>query len=295
MPESPRLARDRSRTAALALAMLIGAGDTRPGWSLDLPDGPRPARPSRPVAPELAAALAAYRTYVVAQADAFVRETARFVAAIQAGQLAEARRLYAPARAPYERIEPVAALFPELIKRLDVRSDEFELRERDPAFVGFHRLEMVLFTLSTTEGLGEIAERLAAETVTLRDRIAALAIPPAKAVGAASALIEGIAATKISGEEERYSRTDLWDFQANIEGSKVVFTLLRPLLSDRDFVARVERSYKRVEDLLARYRSPDGGFQSYDNLTARDRNALKGPITLLAEDLSTLRGRLGLD
>ena len=255
----------------------------------------RPARPSRPVPPELAAALAAYRTYVVAQANAFVRETAHFVAAIQAGQLAEARRLYAPARAPYERIEPVAALFPELIKRLDVRSDEFELRERDPAFVGFHRLEMALFTLGTTEGLGEVAERLTAETVTLRDRLAALAIPPARAVGAASALIEGIAATKISGEEERYSRTDLWDFQANIEGSKVVFTLLRPLLTDRDFVARVERSYKRVEDLLARYRSPDGGFQSYDNLTARDRNALKGPITLLAEDLSTLRGRLGLD
>lgn len=295
MPASPSLARDRSRIAALALAALIGVGDPRPGWSLDMPDSPRPARPSRPVPPELAAALAAYRTYVVAQADAFVRETARFVAAIQAGQLAEARRLYAPARAPYERIEPVAALFPELIKRLDVRSDEFELRERDPAFVGFHRLEMALFTLGTTEGLGEVAERLTAETVTLRDRLAALAIPPARAVGAASALIEGIAATKISGEEERYSRTDLWDFQANIEGSKVVFTLLRPLLTDRDFVARVERSYKRVEDLLARYRSPDGGFQSYDNLTARDRNALKGPITLLAEDLSTLRGRLGLD
>ncbi|MGU3665085.1 iron uptake system protein EfeO [Methylobacterium sp. A49B] len=295
MPETSRRDRDRRRVAALAVAILIGCGGPPPGWALEQPDSPRPGRPTRPIPPELAAALSAYRTYVVAQADAFVRETARFVAAIQAGQLAEARRLYAPARAPYERIEPVAALFPDLIKRLDVRSDEFELRERDPAFVGFHRLEMVLFTRGTTEGLGEVAERLAAETVTLRDRIAALAVPPAKAVGAASALIEGIAATKISGEEERYSRTDLWDFQANIEGSKVVFTLLRPLLPDLDFVARVERSYKRVEDLLGRYRSPDGGFQSYDNLTARDRNALKGPITLLAEDLSTLRGRLGLD
>ena len=114
-------------------------------------------------------------------------------------------------------------------------------------------------------------------------------------MGTASALIEGIASTKISGEEERYSRTDLWDFQANIEGSKVVFVLLRPLLDDHAFVARVERSYKRIEDLLARYRAPDGGFQSYDNLTVRDRNALKGPITLLAEDLSTLRGRLNID
>jgi iron uptake system component EfeO len=295
MPETPRLDWDQCRVAAVAAAILLGLADPRPGWSFFAPDSARTARPARPIPPELSAALAAYKTYIVAQADAFVRETARFVAAVQAGRLAEARRLYAPARAPYERIEPVAALFPDLIKRLDVRSDEFELRERDPAFVGFHRLEMALFTLGTTEGLGEMAERLAAETVILRDRIAAMSVPAAKAVGAASALIEGIAATKISGEEERYSRTDLWDFQANIEGSKEVFTLLRPLLTDQDFVARVERSYKRVEDLLARYRSPDGGFQNYDNLTARDRNALKGPITLLAEDLSTLRGRLGLD
>ncbi|SFM34605.1 iron uptake system protein EfeO [Methylobacterium pseudosasicola] len=295
MPEISHRDRDRCCVAGIGVALLLSLGDVRPAGALDAPASTRIARAARPIALDLAAALAAYKTYVVGQADAFVRETARFVAAIQGGRVAEARGLYAPARAPYERIEPLAALFPDLIKRLDVRSDEFELRERDPAFVGFHRLEFALFALGTTEGMGEFAERLAAETVILRDRMTAVAIPPAKAVGAASALIEGIASTKISGEEERYSRTDLWDFQANIEGSKVVFVLLRPLLDDHAFVARVERSYKRIEDLLARYRAPDGGFQSYDNLTARDRNALKGPITLLAEDLSTLRGRLNID
>jgi iron uptake system component EfeO len=295
MPAPSHLDRDWRRAAGLGVALWLGIGDLRPALCQGAAPNARAIRATRPVPRDLAGALAAYKVYVVAQADAFVRETARFVAAIQGGRLAEARSLYAPARAPYERIEPVAGLFPDLIKRIDIRSDEFELRERDPAFVGFHRLEFALFALGTTEGLSEIAERLAAEAVTLRDRIAALAIPPAKAVGTASALIEGIASTKISGEEERYSRTDLWDFQANIEGSRVVFVLLRPMLDDREFVARVERSYKRIEDLLARYRWPDGGFQSYDNLTARDRNALKGPITLLAEDLSTLRGRLGID
>jgi iron uptake system component EfeO len=295
MHAPPYLDRDRRRAAGIGVAILLSLGDPRPAQSQAVPTNARSARPARPVAPELATALAAYKVYVVAQADAFARETARFVAAIQGGRLTEARNLYAPARMPYERIEPIAALFPDLIKRLDVRSDEFELRERDPAFVGFHRLEFALFALGSTEGLSEIAERLASETITLRDRIAALTIPPARTVGTASALIEGIASTKISGEEERYSRTDLWDFQANIEGSKVVFLLLRPMLDDHDFVARVERSYKRIEDLLARYRTPESGFQSYDNLTARDRNALKGPITLLAEDLSTLRGRLNID
>ena len=287
MPELPLSAPGRCAAALLAALLLSGAPDGTRGR-----DAPGPARTLRP---ELRAALDAYKAYVVAQADAFVRETARLTAAIRAGRLAEARALYAPARVPYERIEPVAALFPDLVKRMDVRADEFELRERDPAFVGFHRLEQALFAEGTVEGVGEVAERLAADTAALRARIAALALPPAKAVGAAAALIEGIAATKISGEEERYSRTDLWDFQANIEGSKAVFALLRPHLADAEFVARVERSYKRIEDLLARYRLPGGGFQGYDSLSPRDRNALKGPIALLAEDLSTLRGRLGLD
>ncbi len=44
----------------------------------------------------------------------------------------------------------------------------------------------------------------------------------------------------------------------------------------------------------AKYRTKDG-FETYDKLTDADRNALKGPITTLAEDLSLLRGVLGLD
>ncbi|GEP12150.1 iron uptake system protein EfeO [Methylobacterium gnaphalii] len=253
------------------------------------------SHPRGQLSPDLSAALDACRTYVVTQADEFVRRTRAFVDAVKTGRLAEAKSLYAYARQPYERIEPVAALFGDIVKRMDVRADEFELRERDPAFIGFHRLEMSLFAEGTTAGLAEIAERLASDSTELQQRILATPISPTRMVGGASALIESIAATKISGEEERYSRTDLWDFQGNIEGSKAIFVLLRPLLEqDQEFVARVDRNYRRVEDVLSRYRAA-GDFAPYDRLTSRDRNALKGPITLLAEDLSTLRARLNLD
>ena len=40
---------------------------------------------------------------------------------------------------------------------------------------------------------------------------------------------------------------------------------------------------------------PTAGFESYDEVSDADRRALTGPVTVLAEDLSTLRGLLGLN
>ncbi len=114
-------------------------------------------------------------------------------------------------------------------------------------------------------------------------------------VGGAAGLIEEVAASKISGEEDRYSHTDLWDFQANVEGSQSL-NLLRPQLqkANPELLAKVDANFKKVDTILAKYRTKDG-FETYDKLTDADRNALKGPITALAEDLAQLRGVLGLD
>lgn len=105
-----------------------------------------------------------------------------------------------------------------------------------------------------------------------------------------------MASSKISGEEDRYSRTDLWDFQANVDGSQKIVDLLRPQLSkaNPELLAKVDDNFKRVDTILAKYRTKDG-FESYEKLTDADRRALKGPITALAEDLALLRGVLGLD
>lgn len=115
-------------------------------------------------------------------------------------------------------------------------------------------------------------------------------------VGGAAGLIEEVAASKISGEEDRYSHTDLWDFQANVEGSQKIVDLLRPQLqkANPELLAKVDANFKKVDTILAKYRTKDG-FETYDKLTDADRNALKGPITALAEDLAQLRGVLGLD
>jgi len=222
---------------------------------------------------------------------------ARFADAVKAGKLDEARNLYAPARQHYERIEPVAELFSDLDKSMDARADDFELKENDPAFVGFHRIEKALFADNSTAGMQPLADRLVQDTQDLHNRLDGLIIPPAKMVGGASDLIEEVASTKISGEEDRYSRTDLSDFQANVDGAQKIFDLLRPLIAKRnpELETRIQANFSKVDTLLGRYRGQEGQFQNYEKLSISDRNALKGAITALAEDLSQLRGTLGLD
>ena len=153
-----------------------------------------------------------------------------------------------------------------------------------------------LFGDNTTKGMDKYADQLNSDVLDLQTRISELAFPPSKVVGGAAGLIEEVAASKISGEEDRYSHTDLWDFQANIDGAQKIVDLLRPQLqkSNAELLAKVDANFKKVDTILSKYRTKDG-FETYDKLTDADRNALKGPITTLAEDLSQLRGVLGLD
>lgn len=114
-------------------------------------------------------------------------------------------------------------------------------------------------------------------------------------VGGASELIEEVAGSKISGEEDRYSHTDLSDFQANVDGSKKIVDLFRPLIEAKNkaLLEKTDTNFKQVNEILAKYRTKDG-FETYDKLGEADRKALQASINALAEDLAQLRGILGL-
>ena len=245
---------------------------------------------------QLEGPITAYKAYVTEQVNQLVSNTLAFTDAVKAGDVEKAKALFAPTRQHYERIEPIAELFSDLDGSIDAREDDYEKKAADPKFTGFHRLEKALFADNSTKGMADYAEKLNKDVKDLQVRISELAFPPAKVVGGAAGLIEEVASSKISGEEDRYSRTDLWDFQANIDGAQKIVELLRPLVSKANpqLLAKVDANFKKVDAILSKYRTKTG-FESYEKLTSADRNALKGPITALAEDLSLLRGTLGLD
>lgn len=248
------------------------------------------------VAPlDLVKPVSDYKIYVSVETQQLVDGTRAFVAAIKAGDLAKAKALYAPTRVHYESIEPIAELFSDLDNSVDSRADDHEKKEADPSFTGFHRIEYGLYSQNSTANLAPLADKLMKDVLDLQTRIQGLVFPPSKVVGGAAALMEEVAATKISGEEDRYSHTDLWDFQGNVDGAKKIVTLFEPLIQKQDavFAKKIDTNFATVDAILAKYKTANG-YETYDKLSAADRKALVGPVQTLAEDLSRLRGMLGL-
>ena len=269
---------------------------TNPRGKLTVTDSGFKATASQADMAKLEQPLAEYKAYVQAEAKDLVAKTTEFTAAVKAGNIDKAKSLFAATRYHYERIEPIAELFNELDPAIDAREDDFKQGPKDPAFTGFHRIEYALWVENSTAGVNEIADKLLADVKTLQQEIDVLSFPPNKVVGGAAVLVEEVAGSKISGEEDRYSHTDLSDFQANIEGAQKIVDLFRPLIAEKNqaLLDKTDANFKTVNNILAKYQTANG-FETYDKLTEADRKALQAPINALAEDLAQLRGTLGLN
>ena len=251
--------------------------------SFDLVVGGSAAPASR--APALAAALdqatTGYRQYVIGEVDKLVPATKRFTDAVRAGNIDEAKPLYASARYFYEEVEPVAESFGDLDPQIDARADDVD----DPGqWKGFHRIEKALWQDKSLAGMRPIADKLDADVATLRGLVAKASYQPAQLANGATELLNEVGASKVTGEEDRYSHTDLSDFQANVDGAEKIVDLLHPLIGKEDaaLTAKIDGNFKTVDTVLAKYKTDDG-FQNYDKLSQQDRLALQGPITELAE------------
>lgn len=243
---------------------------------------------------DLVGPLSDYKIYVAENTAELLTNVEKFTAAVKEGDTEAAKALFAPTRTSYEKIEPIAELFADLDAPIDARADDYEKGEQDPEFTGFHRIEYGLWEKNSTDGLSEYADKLLADVKALDARINELVFPPEVVVGGAAALMEEVAATKISGEEDRYSHTDLWDFDANFAGARKVYDLLEPLVEDKEFTDRVQANFAEVDSVLKKYQNDDKSFVSYEKLTDDDRNVLAAKVNSLAEDLSTLRAKLGM-
>jgi iron uptake system component EfeO len=245
--------------------------------------------------PLIVAALADYTTYVQGQVDDTIAATRTFTDAVRAGDVETAKAAYAPSRQGWERIEPVAGLVEEIDGSVDARVDDFAGVD-DPDFTGWHRLEYLLFDQNTTEGAAPFADKLDADLQTLKTELADMEIPPAALAVGSAELIEEVSGGKITGEEDRYSGTDLWDFAANVEGSQQGFELLEPAIeeSDAGLSADIDSLFAELNGQLAAYKQGDG-YMPYSALTEADKTEMQTTLADLSEKLASVAGVLGLE
>ncbi|MBN9800676.1 MULTISPECIES: iron uptake system protein EfeO [Pseudonocardia] len=238
---------------------------------------------------QLAAATAGYKRYVDSQVGALVPKTQEFADAVKAGEVEKAKALFPVARTYWERIEPVAESFGDIDPRIDGREDD----ERDPGvgFTGYHRLEKDLWVTGLQPDSAAIADRLTADITDLAARTRTVELTPVQLANGAKELLDEVATGKITGEEDRYSHTDLWDFAANVEGSRAAVAALRPTIDANDPALGpvLDQRFEAVETLLQGYRVGDG-YRLYTQLTPEDTRAMTAAVDALSEPVSKVAG-----
>lgn len=262
-------------------------------------------------------AVGLYAAFVKDQVEQLVPAVDAFVAAYVAGDDEKARSLFASTRAFYERIEPVAESLGDLDPRIDYR--EVDAVAEGLEWTGFHRIEKDLWVPAqdalnsdgATSAWKDWAPSTAAERATHGDKLIAdvaelnayvhsdafqTALDEQGVAGisnGAIALLDEVATGKISGEEDWWSGTDLADFAANVEGSKMAFSLVKDFaVSSGDegtqLAGRIEAGYADLEAALATHGSLSAGFVNYRELSESDKRQLTDLINALAEPLSKL-------
>lgn len=265
--------------------------EDRDGGTLTVTGGAVAAHAATPA--ELDRAVADYKAYVERESAQLVTQTTAFAAALKAGDVQRAKDLFGPTRMHYETIEPIAESFGDLDPRIDARVNDVADRSQ---WTGFHRIEQILWQRETTAGTGAYADRLLADVKRLHAQIPGLDLQAAQIANGAVALLDEVSASKITGEEDRYSHTDLADFQGNLTGSKEAFETLEPALvagGDERLVKQVDVQFARVQAGLDRYRRATPlGFALYSELTPQDRRAFAQQLAALTEPLSQVAGKL---
>jgi iron uptake system component EfeO len=233
---------------------------------------------------KLADAVANYKQYVQSQTALLIPKTKEFTDAIRAGDVARAKAIFPVARSYYESIEPVAESFGDLDPAIDARDGDL-----DPgvAWTGFHALEQHLWVTGDITKDKVLADQLDTDVTKLGGLVKTVELKPLEIANGAKELLDEVATSKITGEEDRYSHTDLWDFAANVAGAKAAIDALRPALTERDagLLSDVDAKFAAVQALVDAQKVGEG-YKLYTALTPADTKTLADSISGLAEPIS---------
>jgi iron uptake system component EfeO len=234
-----------------------------------------------------------YRIWVQNQADRLVARTQRFVTAYQEGRDELARSLYPQARFPWESIETVAESFGNLDPKTDAREADLAQGQK---WTGWHRIEKDLwpqraknYTQLSTQQRQFYGADLLKNVATVRDRIRSLTFTTDQIANGSSGLMEEVATGKVTGEEEYWSHTDLWDFAANVKGAEVAFEDVKPILETRDpdLARTLTQRFAAIDRLIDQQRIGDG-YRLYTELSTAEIRRLADAVNALSEPLSHL-------
>jgi iron uptake system component EfeO len=235
-----------------------------------------------------------YADWVRTETAALLSGTDRFVTAYKAGNDERARSLYAPTRMHWEAIEPVAESFGDLDPKTDAREADLEEGQE---WTGWHLIEKDLWPQDagadyeplTSVDRAKYADQLLADLQTLGTEVQDATYSGEQIANGAKELLDEVATGKVTGEEETWSHTDLYDFQANVDGAKHAFDVLQPVVkqTEPELEAEIAEAFTSLLALLDGAREGKG-FVSHESVTDEQRKTISDAVNALSEPLAKL-------
>ncbi len=184
----------------------------------------------------------------------------------------------------------VAESFGDLDPKIDARLADMKEENKEDEGSGYHKIEKALWEDNTTKGMAPVADQLLKDTKELRAKVDTVDVTPKLMLQGSIDLLNEVSSSKITGEEEIYSHTDLYDFKANIEGAEKIFEIFKDKVADKDkkLADTTQERFDNVNKLLDQYKTKDGGYEDYTKLSKDETKKLSEAVDKLGESLSQM-------
>jgi iron uptake system component EfeO len=241
--------------------------------------------------PEMRKANVIYRERLEEDTGELIEEVKSFVAAVEAGDLEEAKLLYPEARVPYARIKPVVESIDDLDVRMDAQEDEVSADE----FSGYHRIEKALWDEETTDDMGSVAEQLLGDAEEVQDAVKTIELRAVQTANRSNELLHEALTTTTNDDVEPYSHTDLVDVRADIEGSGRAYEAVASLYAEAapNQGDEIEEGFNEVYEQLKKYRGEGtNDYIPYPQLTQAQIQKLAHQINALAKEMAPIPAKI---
>jgi high-affinity iron transporter len=237
---------------------------------------------------DLAAPLAAYRTYVQKGLAELLTSTRTVQADIDADKLAKARTDWLTAHEQYASLGAAYGTFGDYDKKINGRTAGLANGVKDSGFTGFHRLEYGLWHGESAASLAKPAQQLGVDVAALQRAFPTQDFDPGDLPLRAHEILENTLVRELSGESDYGSGTGLATTGANLKGTQELLDVLNPLLVKRDakLPGTIATWMARTEKLVLAQRAKDGTWTPVSKLDLQTRQKLDGTVGQLLETLA---------
>ncbi|HEY3684046.1 MAG TPA: EfeM/EfeO family lipoprotein [Streptosporangiaceae bacterium] len=221
----------------------------------------------------------AYQKIVAKRLDTLVAKTGALRTAVRDGDRGAARDAWLPAHMAYERLGGAYGAFGDLGDAMNGTG---------PGATGFHRVEHGLWHDEAMTGLRGPADDLDRDARKLRGQWSDQRIDPLDLGLRAHEIMEDAERGVLTGQSDDGSGTDLATVSADLDGTRDVLSVLRPLLRTRDPGLNDLDAWLDRTDTVLRSHDHGGHWTSLDDLSPMDRQRVNGAVAGLLERLAPI-------